>query len=57
MRFCILEELQREAGREHMMLRPAHPGLAHEKSLNSQRPFSQQVMPLCTDQTALGGTK
>jgi hypothetical protein len=56
-RFCIIEEPQRDVEREHMMLLNAHPSLAHDKSLNSRRAFSRQLMPRCTNQPALGGTK
>lgn len=52
-----IEELQREVGLEHMMLWTTHPGLAHEKSMNSLRLFSEQVMPRFTNQPALAGTK
>ncbi|SDP61618.1 hypothetical protein SAMN04487914_12074 [Arthrobacter sp. ok909] len=57
MRFCIIEEPQRDVEREHMMLLNAHPSLAHDKSLNSRRAFSRQLMPRCTNQPALDGTK
>lgn len=56
-RFCIIEELQREVGPEHMMLWTTHPGLGHEKSMNSLRLFSKQVMPRFINQPALAGTK
>jgi hypothetical protein len=57
MRFCIIEELQREAGLEHIMLWTTHPGVAHAKSMNSLRLFSERLMPRFTNQPPLAGTK
>lgn len=34
-----------------------HPGLAHEKSMDSLWLFSEEVMPRFTNQPALAGTK
>lgn len=40
-----IEELQREVGLEHMMLWTTHPGLPHEKAMNSLRLFTEHVKP------------
>jgi hypothetical protein len=57
MRFCTNEELQREVGLEHIMLWSTHPGVAHARSMNSLRLFSEQVKPQFIKQPALAGTK